>query len=138
MGYDFVSLNDVQIRALRPRAKPYKVHDGDGLFVHVPTSGKRIFRMKYVIEGRERLMTFGRFPATKLGDARRLRKEARDALDEGRDPAFEKQQKKRATRSAVLVAQKANFHSASKDWYAAMRPKWRESHADNVWSRIDA
>ena len=31
-------LNDAKVRALKPKAKPYKVSDYDGLYVHVSMS----------------------------------------------------------------------------------------------------
>ncbi|MGY6547386.1 MAG: Arm DNA-binding domain-containing protein [Roseinatronobacter sp.] len=52
-------LTDTQIRSLKPKDKPYKVSDFQGLYVTVAPSGSRLWHMKYRIDGREKRLSFG-------------------------------------------------------------------------------
>ena len=63
-----MALTNKQIEGLKPRSKPYKVHDGRGLFVQVLPSGTKSYILR--TNGRERRL--GRFPALTLNDARTL------------------------------------------------------------------
>ena len=79
-------LATVAIAAAKPRAKPYKLADGQGLYLEVMPNGARYWRMKYRFAGKERRIAFGVFPEVSLSEARRRREEARAALREGLDP----------------------------------------------------
>ncbi len=91
-------LSDAQLRALKPKAKPYKVSDFDGLYVTVTPSGSRLWHLKYRIGGREKRLSFGAYPSVTLSDARKLKDEARATLAAGSDPGVVKQARKRAER----------------------------------------
>ncbi|MDA0186074.1 MAG: tyrosine-type recombinase/integrase [Proteobacteria bacterium] len=91
-------LSDIQLRNLKPKAKPYKVGDFDGLYMTVTPTGSRLWNMKYRIAGREKRLSFGAYPAISLARARQLRDEARSLLAAGSDPGEIKQERKRADR----------------------------------------
>jgi hypothetical protein len=79
-------LSDTAIRGAKPSAKPYKLADGGGLFVLVNPNGSRLWRLKYRVEGREKLLAIGAYPAVTLGKAREKRDAAKALLAEGVDP----------------------------------------------------
>lgn len=56
-------LSDAQLRALKPKEKPYKVSDFDGLYVTVTPSGSKLWHLKYRIGGREKRLSFGAYPS---------------------------------------------------------------------------
>ena len=68
-----MALTDIQIKALKPRAKPYKVTDRDALYIDVLTSGTKTWRFQYWLNGKREKVTLGTYPAIGLADARRLR-----------------------------------------------------------------
>lgn len=80
-------LTDVAIRNAKPRDKPYKLGDTLGLFLLVQPSGGKLWRLKYRIDGREKKLGLGTYPAVGLGDARRRRDEARELIAAGKDPS---------------------------------------------------
>jgi integrase len=82
-------LTDVEIRKAKPAAKPFKLSDEKGLFLLVtPTS--KLWRLKYRVGGREKLLALGSYPETTLKQARARRDDARTKLREGRDPGAER------------------------------------------------
>ncbi|WP_299829385.1 integrase arm-type DNA-binding domain-containing protein [uncultured Roseobacter sp.] len=87
-------LSDAKIRNLKSKSKPYKVSDFDGLFVLVKVSGSKSWRFKYRIDGKEKLIVFGDYPAVGLSKARELRDAARTNLAAGLDPSELKQEEK--------------------------------------------
>jgi hypothetical protein len=48
-------LSDTKIRGAKPKEKPYKLFDGDGLFLIVHPNGGRWWRQRYYLEGKEQL-----------------------------------------------------------------------------------
>ncbi len=93
-------LSDVQIRNLKPRDKQYKVSDFEGLYILVKPSGSRLWQLKYRFFGKERLLSFGAYPAISLAQARKLKDEARALLARDIDPSEAKQEAKRSKREA--------------------------------------
>ncbi|MCC2977948.1 tyrosine-type recombinase/integrase [Sphingomonas sp. PL-96] len=87
-------LTVVQIRALKPVERPYKVADVDGLYLLVQPSGALLWRFRYRCCGIERKLSLGNFPEVSLVQARRKRDEAKAELDDGIDPVEEKRQRR--------------------------------------------
>lgn len=91
-------LSDVTIRNLKPREKPYKVSDFDGLFVLVKPTGSRLWQFKYRVDGKEKLLSIGPYPEIGLASARAARDAARALVAAGADPSLVKQDRKREDR----------------------------------------
>lgn len=93
-GIEIVALTDVAIRNAKPGPKAYKMGDSHGLFLLVQPTGGKLWRFKYRVDGREKKLAIGPYPEISLGEARRRRDEAREAMAAGKDPAREKQRDK--------------------------------------------
>ena len=63
-------LTDITVKNAKPRAKKYKVFDGEGLYLEVLPTGGKYWRMKYFFAGKERLLALGVYPHISLADAR--------------------------------------------------------------------
>ena len=50
-----MALSDTAIRNAKPKEKPYKIGDSLGLFLLVRPSGGKLWRLKYRIDGREKI-----------------------------------------------------------------------------------
>jgi integrase len=83
-------LNDRTIRAAKPREKPYKLYDGNGLYVLVQPNGSKLWRFKYDFVGKEKLLSIGHYPTISLALARQRREAAEGQLASARDPSFQK------------------------------------------------
>lgn len=88
-------LNDIKIRNLKSGDRAYKVSDFEGLFILVKVSGAKSWRFKYRIDGKERLLVIGDYPAVSLAKARQARDVAKAQLADGVDPSEAKQEEKR-------------------------------------------
>jgi integrase len=96
-----VALNDVAIRALKPKDRVYAVADESGLCIEVAVSGSKLWRLRYRFAGKPRNLSFGRYPEVPLKEARRRRDDARALLRDGIDPGTER---KKAKLTAALSA----------------------------------
>lgn len=76
----------VSIRTAKPRAKPYKIGCGHGLFLLINPNGSKLWRFKYRFEGREKTLTFGAYPLVSLLNARMQRDAAKLQLLKGIGP----------------------------------------------------
>ncbi|WP_340693299.1 integrase arm-type DNA-binding domain-containing protein [Hyphomonas sp.] len=82
-----MALTDLQIRNLRPGERTAKVSDGEGLYLHMPPNGSKLWRMAYRFDGKQKTLSFGAYPSTSLSLARQRRTEAKRTLAEGQDPS---------------------------------------------------
>jgi hypothetical protein len=55
-------LTELEVKYAARRDKPYKLPDGGGLHVLVQPNGSKLWRMKYRFAGKEKLLSFGKYP----------------------------------------------------------------------------
>ena len=80
-------LSALAIQNARPRQKPYKLADGDGLHLLVQPNGKKLWRLRYRFAGKENMLVLGPLAAVSLASARSKREAARKLLAEGVEAA---------------------------------------------------
>ncbi|MEO0391144.1 MAG: integrase arm-type DNA-binding domain-containing protein, partial [Pseudomonadota bacterium] len=93
-------ISDIKVRSLKPKDKAYKVSDFEGLFILIKVSGSKSWRFKYRMDGKEKLLVIGDYPAVSLSQARQARDVAKAQLAEGIDPNEVKQEEKRLRQEA--------------------------------------
>jgi len=71
------ALSETKIRFAKPRERPYKLFDERGLFLLVTPNGGRLWRLRYRLGKREKLISLGANPDVPLKRAREKRDEAR-------------------------------------------------------------
>lgn len=69
-----------QIDSAKPEDKGYRLSDSGGLFLFVPPTGKKVWRMRYRFEGKEKTLVIGPYPEISLADARIKQSEAKVKL----------------------------------------------------------
>ncbi|NOX40954.1 MAG: tyrosine-type recombinase/integrase [Alphaproteobacteria bacterium] len=79
-------LTDAQIRSLKPGTKRIRRSDGAGLYLDVMPSGRKVFRLAYRYEDKQRTLLFGDYPKTRLADARIMVAQVKSSLRNGIDP----------------------------------------------------
>ncbi|MBR0663972.1 integrase arm-type DNA-binding domain-containing protein [Roseomonas hellenica] len=125
-------LTDAEVRAAKPRGAPYKLSDGAGLHLYVTPAGSRIWRYRYEIAGREKLLTIGPYPEVTLAQAREERTKARAHLRASVDPAVERKKARLAATDKRLV-----FEAVARDWHARRSPGWTRRHSDDVLNSLE-
>lgn len=99
-------LSDIQIRNWVSRGASVARSDGDGLTFTLSATGTAAWVLRYRLgKGRRHELTIGNYPDVSLSAAREKARIARVAIDEGRDPAIEKQEEKHRTQAAWNMRQ---------------------------------
>jgi len=98
------------------KERPYKLADGDGLYLLVQPNGKKLWRFRYRFAGKENMLAFGAFPATPLAAARTKREQARKLLEVGTDPSAQR----RLDKIAAATAAENTFGAVAAEYLANM------------------
>lgn len=128
-----MSLSDAKVRNAKPKLKPYKIADGEGLFLFITPSGAKYWRMKYFFAGKERVLAVGVYPHITLADARERRAQARRLLAVGTDPG---EAKKEAKRIATLNAANT-FEAVAREWIEKRRHQWAPITTEVKLARLE-
>lgn len=126
-------LNDTFIRSVKPLDKPKKYFDGGGLFLFVPASGSKLWRMAYRFDGKSKLLSFGEYPAVSLKDARERRDDAKKLLAKNIDPS----ERKREEKQARIRAERDSFQNIAKEWHATRMAEFSPKHQGTVMYRLE-
>ena len=122
-------LTDMKIKKANPAERNYKLADGEGLFVLVKANGSKLWQMKYRYRGKEKLLSFGAYPKVGISAARELKKIAKGALAEGKDPMVHKP-------GRDYSAEKT-FRVVATNWHNNRLDSIKPAHAKRVWSRLE-
>jgi integrase len=128
-----LSATAVKNAKLKPGAARGKMFDEGGLFLLLDASGGKWWRFKYRFGGKEKLLSFGVYPAVSLKDARERRDEARKLLANGIDPG----EQRKAVKSARGERDANSFEVVAREWFAKFKPKWVESHSAKIITRLE-
>ena len=108
-------LTDAFIKNVKPADKPKKYADGGGLFLYVPVSGSKLWRMAYRYNHKSKLLSFGSYTTVTLKMARDRREAAKKLLSEGIDPG----RHKKAVEAAKQEEENRIFENLAKEWHQA-------------------
>lgn len=103
-------LTEAAVRGAKPREKPHKLYDDRGLYLLVHPRGAKYWRLKYSLDGREKVLALGVYPDVGLAVARSNRDRAREQLAVGVDLA--------AQRRAKREGRSDTFQSIAQEWLA--------------------
>lgn len=128
-----MALTDTAVKNAKPGDKPAKMFDERGLFLIVTPAGGKWWRLKYRIDGKEKLLSLGTYPDTGLKAARERRDDARRLLANGIDPSLN-----RKIQKAAGTERAANsFEVVAREWYAKYSPGWVDAHGDRIIRRLE-
>jgi integrase len=136
-----MALTDTAIRGVKPGPKPFKVYDREGLFLLINPGGSKLWRWRYRVEGKEKLMALGEYPVVSLGGAREMHMAARRTLAGGVDPMAERKAEadsKQKEAEALQRESESSFEKVAVDWWAWWSIGKSPRHADTVMRRLRA
>ncbi|MGH8184746.1 MAG: tyrosine-type recombinase/integrase [Rhodanobacteraceae bacterium] len=115
----------------KPKAEPYRMPDGRGMFLLVQPNGARWWRMEYRRPGthKKNMLSLGVYPDVSLRKARERRDEARALLADGIDPGDK--------RKAEQAAGADTFEAVAREWYAKHAPTWAPGHSSKIIRRLE-
>lgn len=76
-----MSLTVRAVETAKPKDKPYKLADAEGLYLFISPAGGKSWRANFTRCGKQQTRTYGRWPAMTLADARKTHQQAKDAPD---------------------------------------------------------
>ncbi len=123
-------LTDTRIRNAKPSSKDYKLSDGEGMHLLVTTTGSKLWRMQYRFDGKQKTLSFGKYPYISLVDARKLREAAKQQLARGTDPM---------EGSAPVMSETGkiqSFLTVADEWFEKQLPAWSKRHAQTMKTRL--
>jgi integrase len=125
-------LTDVAVRKAKPGAKPKKLTDGHGLYLHIAPSGGKLWRFTYRFGGKQKLIALGAYPDVALAQARERHGAARKLLADGIDPM-----EQRKAERAKQKARSTTFEDVFNAWYEKWSEGKDERHAEQVKRRVE-
>ena len=126
-------LTDSAIKNIKPAEKPIKMFDGGGLFLLVTPAGGKLWRQKYRVDGKERLLAHGAYPAVSLKEARTRQEPAMEQLAAGIDPSAHR----KAAKAAVVAEVTNSLEVIAREWHSRSLDVWKENHASRILSRFE-
>lgn len=126
-------LTDMQLRALKPTGKIYKVVDQQGLYAAVTRTGVVSFRFDYRVNGRRETLVIGKYDPTvgakkpreldeldygmsvSLAEARLLMTRAHRSVEQGESPSRSKVEKRTEAADALTFGSWAEKYFAEAD-----------------------
>ncbi|MFU9135737.1 integrase domain-containing protein [Erwinia tasmaniensis] len=122
---------------LRSKAidKDLTLHDGDGLFMVVKTTGKKLWRFRYQRPATKQrtMIGLGAFPALSLADARRLRADYLSLLANGIDPQTQAEQ----VTEQQQIALDSIFSTVAANWFALKQASVTPDYAKDIWRSLE-
>ena len=126
-------LTDTYIRSLKAADKEQKHFDGGGLYLSIPKTGRKLWRMAYRFDQKTKLLSFGEYPTITLKDARQRRDEAKKLLANGIDPGAQK----KAAKEEQLSEVKDTFQNIALEWHDTRTSDFTEKHRGTVMYRME-
>lgn len=126
-------ISDTKARKAMPADKPYRIPDTDGLYLDVRTTGKKYWRVRYFLHGKENLYTPGQYPHVSLKEARGIRDWVKSNSAAGIDPkVLQKEEREKVKRS-----QEDSFDAIALEWLEKHSPRWSTHYAKQVRTGVE-
>jgi len=128
-------LTNNEILKAKPQEKDFTLHDGDGLFLLVKTSGKKLWRFRYQRPNSSSRtnLSLGSYPALTLAVARQMRDQYLSLLAQGIDP--QKQQEEVSEQRQIELD--SIFSVVAVRWFQLKSKSVTEDYAKDIWRSLE-
>ena len=107
-------LTNTEIEKAKPKDKPYRLYDGEGLLLNVASSGTKTWYLQYTkpFKKTKDMVNLGRYPAVNLADARKQKIYCQELLSKDIDPKahFEEEARRKE------YEHRTDFKSVFEEW----------------------
>jgi len=123
-------LTSTEVLRSKATDKDKTLHDGDGLFMVVKTTGKKLWRFRYQrpITKKRTMIGLGAFPALSLADARRLRADYLSLLANGIAPQAQAKQVTDQQQTAI----DSIFSTVAANWFTLKEASVTPDYAKDI------
>jgi integrase len=125
-------LTDTEIKKAKPAGGPYRLSDAGNLFLWITPSGGKMWRWAYRYDGKQKLMTFGKYPEISLALARDRHAAARKLLATSFDPMALRM----SSKTAEQISNENSFASVSAKWLEHWQDDKSPRHVDSTRRRL--
>ncbi|ECJ2994065.1 tyrosine-type recombinase/integrase, partial [Salmonella enterica] len=128
-------LTNTEVLRSKALEKDLTLHDGDGLFLIVKTSGKKLWRFRYQRPATKQrtMMGLGAFPALSLADARGLRADYLALLANGIDPQIQAE----VAEEQQQIALDSIFSTVAANWFQLKSKNVTPDYAKDIWRSLE-
>jgi integrase len=128
-------LTNTEVLRAKATEKDLTLHDGDGLFLLVKTSGKKLWRFRYQRPNTKQrtMIGLGAFPALSLANARGLRAEYLAFLANGIDPQVQAE----VAEEQQQIALDSIFSTVAANWFQLKRKSVTSDYAKDIWRSLE-
>ncbi|MDH1169490.1 integrase domain-containing protein [Pantoea agglomerans] len=128
-------LTNNEILKAKPQEKDFTLHDGDGLFLLIKTSGKKLWRFRYQrpANSSRTNLSLGSYPALTLAAARQIRDQYLSLLARGIDP--QKQQEEVSEQRQIELD--SIFSVVAGRWFLLKSKSVTEDYAKDIWRSLE-
>ena len=128
-------LTNTEVLRAKALEKDLTLHDGEGLFLIVKTSGKKLWRFRYQRPATKKrtMMGIGAFPALSLADARRLRADYLALLANGIDPQIQAE----VAEEQQQIALDSIFSTVAANWFQLKSKSVTPDYAKDIWRSLE-
>ncbi|HCJ5617390.1 TPA: tyrosine-type recombinase/integrase [Escherichia coli] len=128
-------LTNTEVLRAKALEKDLTLHDGDGLFLIVKTSGKKLWRFRYQRPATKQrtMMGLGAFPALSLADARGLRTDYLALLANGIDPQIQAE----VAEEKQQIALESIFSTVAANWFQLKSKSVTPEYAKDIWRSLE-
>ncbi|MCB4809703.1 tyrosine-type recombinase/integrase [Methylovorus menthalis] len=129
-----MALTDLAVKNADPKPKPYKLTDGNGLYLLVKSSGK-YWRFDYRFNYKRKTLALGVYPDTTLAHAREKLDKARKLL--ANDPPVDPGENRKAERASRTAKNESCFEVIAREWVASYMLNKSDLHRQRVFRRLE-
>ncbi|ELI6864914.1 tyrosine-type recombinase/integrase [Salmonella enterica] len=128
-------LTNTEVLRAKALEKDLTLHDGDGLFLIVKTSGKKLWRFRYPrpTTKQRTMMGLGAFPALSLADARGLRADYLALLANGIDPQIQAE----VAEEQQQIELDSIFSTVAANWFQLKSKSVTPDYAKDIWRSLE-
>lgn len=128
-------LTNTEVLRAKALEKDLTLHDGDGLFLIVKTSGKKLWRFRYQRPATKQrtMMGLGAFPALSLADARVLKADYLSLLANGIDPQIQAEVEEEEQK----IALDSIFSTVAANWFKLKSKSVSPDYAKDIWRSLE-
>ena len=135
-------LTELAIKRAKPKEKQYKLTDGDSMYLRIYPDGKKYWQLQFWFEGKQKVLSFGKWPNVKLPEARASRYEANKKIKEGINPLDEKRFRsslhiENYDKNKRLEENKGwTFQQVAQEWHVRQETLWTKEYSKVVFSSL--